>query len=405
VPVILDFALMLLDSVLCVQCGRPVRTHTCRYTSFPHFLNEFVLKMPIVHSVCKLAPALADVGAAFSGAGTVSVFERSAAENLKYHSIDAAAIGAAPGAIVNARSTGTTLSYGVPVGAAVSIAVAAALNKKDGLPKAREFVVSFGGERLPDGSGRCAPTSDLLLIDTDSGLQTVRTAPAEGWWPDSRKFAACAVVYRAGGFSVFDEDSAADSKPKAKAKVQSTSVPAPAAGAVSMMPATRKGSAGAMRDANSVIREQAVEDLLAAAATGACAVFFGGVDAAGRFSDELLLLNVEAALQDAVQPAVKPPPAVAPSPGLAATGSSSAGITSSVSSLPAGGGGRGRRWWVLPPKPEGPAPSARMHHSLTTLPPGNAIALFGGYGVSDAGGESAPLSDVWLLDVQVSELL
>jgi len=60
-----------------------------------------------------------------------------------------------------------------------------------------------------------------------------------------------------------------------------------------------------------------------------------------------------------------------------------------------------RKWWVtLPARPSAIGPARRMNHTLTVLPPGNAVALFGGYGYPDGpGSEPVLLNDVWLLDV------
>lgn len=61
---------------------------------------------------------------------------------------------------------------------------------------------------------------------------------------------------------------------------------------------------------------------------------------------------------------------------------------------------------TLPVRPDAIGPAPRMHHSLTALPPGNALALFGGYGLLDGpGSEPVLLNDVWLLDMQVGKLL
>jgi hypothetical protein len=367
-------------------------------------------RMPVVQSECKLLPQISDVPIATQTSEGVLAVERGGVEAGYTFVLSKSAVGAL-GAVSRAPNRAHS---GIPTGAAVALAVAGA--KKDGVPRSREYFVAFGGERPPDGSGRCAPTSDLVIIDSDGDV-TNRLAPAESstgaWWPEPRKFAAAATVYKAGGFAIFDEEAPPEGrKNKGKAPVAAaTAASTPVASSAAAPPAgstagsvaavtipSRKSSAGAIRDAAAVARDQAVEDLLPSFLTGACTVIFGGVDAAGRFSDDIFLLNVEAALAD-----TQPPPPLS----SAATGKDAA--TSSAGNLPSASR---RRWWVSPPRPpDGTGPAGRAHHTLTVLPPGNAIALFGGYGLADSAAagstasssppEPVPLSDVWLLDIQV----
>jgi hypothetical protein len=365
--------------------------------------------MPFVQSACRHLPGLSDVGVAtlVTTNDSITIFERNGTESTRSHTVARSALAVS---VHGGEPPTAHLPFGFPIGAATALASATIPNKKDSLPpKAREYVVSFGGERASDGSGRFAPIADLSFIDVEGSSSTTRTVPTDlssVWWPEPRKFAAAASVYRAGGFSIFDEDTAPEGRTKGKtvklplsAGVQPGAVAAGSGTQSSVQPINRKSSAGAVRDAASVNRDQAAEDVLTAALTGACVIVFGGVDAAGRLSDELLLLNVEAALADAPQPALS-----VPAPAVPASGKDV--IFSSASSLPTTL--NRRRWWVVPPRPDGLGPAGRIHHSLSVLPPGNAVALFGGYGCADGsvglGGyspEPSPLSDVWILDIQV----
>lgn len=232
----------------------------------------------------------------------------------------------------------------VPLGAAVASTVAAARAApgQGSAPRLLDYFVAFGGELLPDEAGRRPPTADLIFIDATNGASVIRPAMPDVGWPEPRKFAAAATVYRAGGFSVFDEPEQVDTR-KLGGKLRSVVPGAMTATAVSAaapvavqaaagagaagLPPTRKGSAGAARDAKAEPAESSVSSIsrlppasvvddsvaaeraFAAAATGACVVVFGGIDAAGRLLDDVLLLNVEAALDSPTPP---PPPGSAP---------------------------------------------------------------------------------------------
>lgn len=196
----------------------------------------------------------------------------------------------------------------------------------------RDYFISFGGERPPDESGRRAPSADVVIIDASTGAALHRPALADAGWPEPRKFAAAAAVYKPGGFAVFDDVEQTETRklgkarPAAAAAAAATSSAAPQqpGASTSGLPSRKAVSAGMSTgradkeptDSGPVPRlppgvEEAIaaERALAAAATGACVVVFGGYDASGRLLDDLLLFNVEAALDSQAPPG---PPGSAP---------------------------------------------------------------------------------------------